>query len=124
MPAKESSHQKTIIDISPTATGAKLGKILEKEITNDLDKLTIAKTVQKSLENSASGSPIKWKNHITSNEGDVIPFPTYKDSTGRYCRELVLTYIHKGKSLYYATTGCRHKTGQWEIIAAKKGRHF
>lgn len=119
-----SKEQKFEIDISPTATGAKLDYFLEKNITNDLDKLSIAKAIQKALENGASGISIKWKNRLTSNEGETIPFPTYKDPEDQYCRKIMLTYIHKGKAKFYSTNGCRQENGQWEISSTKVGRHF
>ncbi len=108
--------------ISPTAPGAKIGNFLQNAISNPIDQLVIAKSIQKILENGASGYPVKWKNKVTANDGDIVPFPVFKNKQQRYCRRFFLTYANKGKPNPYSGQACRQDNGRWKVTEASTGR--
>lgn len=121
-PDEDEIPEKPSPKISPTASGAKIGDFLQKAIMNPIDELVVAKSIQKTLENGASGYPTKWRNRVTGNDGDIIPFPIFKDKHQRYCRKFFLTYANKGKSNPYSGKACRQDNGQWQVTEASIGR--
>jgi surface antigen len=97
------------------AAGAMIGGSIGQSL-DERDKKLLADTTQTTLENSASGTTVKWKNPDSGNSGYITPIKTYQTDNGRYCREYSTKIIVGGKEENAYGKACRQPDGNWEIV--------
>ncbi len=93
--------------------GGLLGQSVGKSL-DDLDKMKIHKTNQRTFETLKDGQTSSWKNPNSGNHGMVSPTKTFKTASG-YCREFTQTIYVGGKEQKGFGTACRKPDGTWEI---------
>jgi surface antigen len=98
-----------------TLAGALMGQDVGRTL-DEADKLIMAKNAQYALENTPSNSSTPWRNPDTGNSGAITPVKTYKESSGRYCREYHQTVNIGGEDQQAYGTACRQPDGSWKII--------
>ncbi len=116
---KDLLRRKSLNTISPTSSGSHLGVFFDREITHPVDRLIFAKALQRTLEHGASGIYVKWRNAITYNHGNILPFATYKNKKQQYCRPVHLHYKKKHTSKHYYAIACRQDNTLWEITGVR-----
>jgi surface antigen len=105
--------------VAAGAAGALLGAFLGNQVGQSLDsadRLAMQKSTNNALERQPSGTAVAWKNPDSGNYGTVIPKPSYKDNSGRYCREFSQSVTVGGKTEQAYGTACRQVDGSWKIV--------
>jgi len=106
--------------IAAVAAGTLLGSLLGGSIGKSLDnadRIAMQQTTQQTLESSPSGKTVTWKNPDSGHSGTVTPQPSYKNSTGEYCREYQQSVTVNGKTERAYGTACRQPDGSWKIVS-------
>lgn len=102
-----------------TTGGTLLGAYLGQQLGTMLDQSDYAyydDASQTALEDSQTGIVTSWRNPDTSNFGTITPTRTYKDASGRYCREYNQTVTVKSDTSQAYGTACREPDGRWQNI--------
>jgi len=103
--------------LAAVAIGALGGAFIGNSIGNsldELDKIKMQKTNQRTLERARDGQVITWNNPNTGNSGTVKPTRTFKHN-GSYCREYQQTVTIDGKTQNAYGKACRQSDGSWKI---------
>jgi surface antigen len=99
-----------------TIAGSLIGVVVGKEIGRNMDNAD-AQCTNQALERAPNGQPVSWDNPDTGNRYSVIPYETYQQDDGRYCRKYRAA-ISGGSNTtkYFADTACRGDDGVWERL--------
>ncbi|MEE9448119.1 MAG: RT0821/Lpp0805 family surface protein [Arenicellales bacterium] len=98
-----------------TAIGIFAGAMAGSNFGKQLDALDIA-NANRALETNKSNQTSSWVNPDNGNKYSVTPTKTYKQASGRYCREYQSTVTVGGKLEDSYGKACRQPDGSWEII--------
>jgi surface antigen len=101
------------------AIGTVAGALIGQEIGRSLDRadrLAMENTANQALEYNRSEQTSSWRNPDTGNSGTVTPVRTYREPSGRYCREYTQTVMIGGEEHKAYGTACRKPDGQWQIV--------
>lgn len=96
-----------------TFAGAIIGVVLGKELVGRMDKADIQCTSQV-LERARDDQTVVWNNPDTGRHYSVIPYQSYKQTDGRYCRNYKATIRVGTTESIYKETACRNESGVWE----------
>lgn len=102
-----------------TGAGVLLGAIVGSEIgrgLDEVDRLSMQRTTQASLEHTQTGTTSTWSNPDSGNSGAVTPTNTYQQADGTPCREFTQTINVGGQVEEAYGTACRQADGSWKII--------
>jgi surface antigen len=99
-----------------TIAGSLIGLVAGKEIGRTMDNAD-AQCTNQALERSPDGQAVTWDNPDTGHRYSVIPYATYQQDDGHYCRKYRAA-INTGSNTtkYYADTACRTDDGVWEKL--------
>jgi surface antigen len=86
-----------------------------KEISRNMDKAD-ALCINQVLERAPDDQPITWDDPATGTRYLVIPYETYRQDDGRYCRKYRAAVNAGSSTKYYGDTACRTKDGMWEKL--------
>jgi surface antigen len=106
-------------NIAAAAGGALLGAFLGNQIgagMDEQDKQLAALSSQRALEAAPTGNSVEWRNPDNGHYGTVTPSKTYRDSTGKYCREYTQKIVIDGKQQSAHGTACREPDGTWQVV--------
>lgn len=67
------------------------------------------------LETGHSHQAVSWVNQSTGHQYTVTPYPVFQDTKGRYCRELTVDSLIKGRQESVRTLACRPASGLWNV---------
>ena len=98
-----------------TIAGSLIGVVVGKEIGRDMDNAD-AQCTSQALERAPDGQAITWDNPTTGNRYSVIPYETYRQEDGRYCRKYRVAVNAGSSTKYYGDTACRTGAGVWETL--------
>jgi len=101
------------------AIGTLAGALIGQEVGRSLDKadrLAMENTAQQALEYNQGHHSSAWRNPDTGHSGTITPTRTYREPTGRYCREYTQTVLIGGEQHKAYGTACRRPDGTWEIV--------
>jgi surface antigen len=99
-----------------TIAGSLIGVVLGKEIGRNMDNAD-AQCTNQALERAPNGQAVTWDNPDTGNRYSVIPYETYRQEDGRYCRKYrAAINASSNTTKYYADTACRSDDGVWETL--------
>ena len=99
-----------------TVAGSLIGVVLGKEIGRNMDNAD-AQCTNQALERAPNGQTVTWDNPDTGNRYSVIPYETYRQDDGRYCRKYrAAINASSNTTKYYADTACRSDDGVWETL--------
>ena len=101
------------------AAGTLMGAFLGREVGVSLDRadrLYAGRAAADGLEHKASGEPTSWSNPDTGHSGTITPVNTYREPSGRYCREYQQTVTVGGRTEQAYGTACRQPDGSWKIV--------
>lgn len=99
-------------DTEATLIGAAIGGMLGYGIGNEMDKADQAK-ISHAYETIPDQQSSHWVNPNTGNEFSVTPSRTFKEESGRDCREAVILATIDGKAEKITQTACRDAQGNW-----------
>jgi surface antigen len=68
------------------------------------------------LERVPSHETVVWRNPDNAAEYRVVPVRTYRQTSGRYCREYRATAVIDGHEQHSYGTACRQPDGSWQIV--------
>jgi len=98
-----------------TIIGAAAGTLLGYIVGNEMDKYD-QQQLNNAYERGPSGQPVTWVNPDTGNNYQVVPQPSYTNtSTNQVCREADITATIDGKPENVVSTACRNSQGQWVL---------
>ncbi len=101
------------------AAGTLLGAFLGREVGESLDRadrLYAQRTATDGLEHQTSGATTTWSNPDSGHSGTFTPVRTYREPSGRYCREYQQTVTVGGQTEQAYGTACRQPDGSWKIV--------
>jgi surface antigen len=101
------------------AIGTLAGALIGQEIGRSLDRadrLAMENTANQALEYNRTEQTATWRNPDSGHSGTITPVRTYKEPSGRYCREYTQTVLIGGEEHKAYGTACRKPDGQWEIV--------
>lgn len=104
------------------AIGTLAGALIGQEVGRSLDRadrLAMENTAQQALEYNQAQRSSAWRNPDSGHSGTITPTRTYKEPTGRYCREYTQTVMIGGEQHKAYGTACRRPDGTWEIVSSK-----
>ncbi len=101
-------------NIAAIVGGAILGLIVGGSIGRSMDRID-QNCVGQTLEHAEDGRAVAWQNPDTGVRYQVTPEQTYRDNSGRYCREYTTTSVVGGKSQQVYGTACRQPDGSWQL---------
>ncbi len=104
--------------LAAVGIGAVLGAFMGNSIgasLDELDKIKMQKTSQRSLENMRDNQVASWSNPNSGNSGTVMPVKTYQRASGQYCREYQQTITVGGKQETAFGKACRQPDGAWKV---------
>ena len=81
------------------------------------DREVFERTLNRTLENEISGTAVSWRNPETGTSGLITPVRTYKDASGRYCREYRKAVEARGELEETYVLACRTGEGTWKTEA-------
>ena len=99
--------------------GTLAGALIGQEIGRSLDRadrLAMENTAHQALEYNRTSQTSTWRNPDSGHSGTVTPIKTYREPSGRYCREYTETVMIGGEQHKAYGTACRRPDGQWEIV--------
>jgi hypothetical protein len=73
--------------------------------------------IQQALERDLSGADTAWRDPATGAAGDVRLLRTVRSEQYGWCRTFAETIRTDGRTYNFNGTGCRNKSGNWEILA-------
>tara|TARA_R100001369_G_scaffold21944_2_gene40032 strand:+ start:2041 stop:2517 length:477 start_codon:yes stop_codon:yes gene_type:complete len=97
--------------------GAVLGAFMGNSVgssLDELDKIKIQNTSQRTLERAKDGQVMSWNNPNSGNSGTVTPTRTVVENN-TYCREYQQTVTIDGKTQNAYGKACRQTDGSWNI---------
>ncbi len=100
------------------AIGALAGAMFGQEIGRSLDRadrIAMGQNAQYALEHTRSNELTSWNNPDSGNSGSLTPTRTYKQASGKYCREYRQTVMIGGQQQDAYGTACRQPDGSWLI---------
>ncbi len=100
------------------AAGTLLGAFFGREVGQSLDRadrLYARRTATHGLEHKSSGATTTWSNPDSGHSGTFTPVRTYREPSGRYCREYQQTVTVGGRTEQAHGTACRQPDGSWKI---------
>lgn len=99
-----------------TIAGSLIGAVVGKEIGRNMDG-SDAQCANQALERSPDSKAVTWDNPDTGHRYSIIPYQTYQQDDGRYCRKYRAA-INDGSNTtkYYVDTACRNDDGVWEKL--------
>jgi surface antigen len=101
------------------AIGTLAGALIGQEIGRSLDRadrLAMENTAHQALEYNRTSQTATWRNPDSGHSGTVTPVRTYKEPSGRYCREYTQTVLIGGEEQKAYGTACRQPDGSWKIV--------
>jgi surface antigen len=99
-----------------TIAGSLIGVVVGKEIGRNMDNAD-AQCTNQALERAPNGQSVTWDNPETGHRYSVIPYETYRQDDGRYCRKYrAAINASSNTTKYYADTACRSDDGVWETL--------
>lgn len=96
-------------------SGALLGGAIGGQL-DERDRRLAAEAAARALESQPSGYAATWSNPDSGHSGSVTPLRTWRDASGRYCREFVHTVRIAGQEQEAFGTACRQPDGTWEVV--------
>ena len=105
--------------LAAVAIGAVTGAFLGRSVGQSLDRvdrLFARRAVSHGLEHKASGQSTSWSNPDSGNRGTITPVRTYREMSGRYCREYQQTVTVGGRTEQAYGTACRQPDGSWKVV--------
>jgi len=109
-----SGSGKTVATIGGAVLGGLAGNQIARELTCQ-DQAYMYDTTQTSLERYPSGQSAEWRNPDSGHRGTVTPVSTYKNASGKHCREFEQTIFIDGKPENAKGAACRQPDGTWAI---------
>lgn len=106
-----SGSGKTAATIAGVLIGAGVGSYIGKRM-DDADRAEMSRT----LEYNKTGRPNTWRNPDTGTQYEVTPTSTYRQESGRYCREYTTEIWVDGQKETAYGTACRQPDGRWKIV--------
>ncbi len=100
-----------------TVAGSLIGVVVGKEIGRNMDNAD-AQCTNQVLERAPDGQAIIWDNPNTGHRYSVIPYETYRQEDGRYCRKYRAAIKAGSSTKYYGETACRTDDGVWAKLSA------
>lgn len=91
--------------------------LLHFETRSELERATIANTINHALETQVSGVSIAWETGESG--GQVTPLRTYRSRSGHWCREYTRTTRFRSGPIAVLALACRTEDGQWVTIRAE-----
>jgi surface antigen len=98
-----------------TLAGALIGQDIGRSLDR-VDRMEMENTAHQALEYNRSDQTSSWRNPDTGHSGTVTPRRTYREPSGRYCREYTQTVLIGGEEEQAYGTACRRPDGKWEIV--------
>jgi surface antigen len=101
------------------AIGTLAGALIGQEVGRSLDRAdrqAMENTAQQALEYNPTSRSATWRNPDSGHSGTVTPVKTYREPSGRYCREYTQTVMIEGEEHKAYGTACRRPDGNWEIV--------
>lgn len=98
--------------------GVLLGGLLGSEIGQSMDqtdRMYMEQATYDSLENSPTGYETEWNNPDSGYQGIIRPLKTYREPSGRYCREYQADITIGPETVASYGTACRQPDGSWQI---------
>jgi len=92
-----------------------IGVVVGKEISRNMGKADVLCTNQV-LERAPDGQTITWDDPNTGNRYLVIPYETYRQNNGRYCRKYRAAVNAGATTKFYGETACRTEDGVWKRL--------
>jgi surface antigen len=109
---------KTTRDL-PETTPHTAGRLLEGPyvvlLTTD-DRARAQRAAVVSFESTPSGQTTIWRNPGNGHWGTLTPSRTFRDATGRYCRDYRQTVTIGGQEHQGNGSACREPDGIWRIM--------
>jgi surface antigen len=98
-----------------TLAGALIGQEIGRQLDR-ADRLAMENTAHQALEYNRTEQTATWRNPDSGHSGTITPMKTYREPTGRYCREYTQTVMIGGEEQKAYGTACRKPDGKWEIV--------
>jgi surface antigen len=96
-----------------TIAGSLISVVLGKEISRNMD-IADAQCANHVLERAQDGQAVTWNNPNTGNRYSIIPYQSYQQDDGRYCRKYRAAVNAGSNTKYFGRTACRTDDGIWE----------
>ena len=100
-------------------SGLLLGALLGGGIgyyLDEQDKEALAERTQYSLQTAPNGQTTTWQSQNSTDSGSVTPLNSYRDASGRYCRDFRQTVSVDGQTETANGTACRNEEGNWAVV--------
>jgi surface antigen len=95
--------------------GGIIGAIVGGNVGRSMDRMD-AVEAQNALETAPTGQTVSWRNPDSGSEYTVTPTRTYREETGRYCREFTTWGWIDGYEEKLHGTACREPDGTWRRV--------
>ncbi len=105
--------------LAAVAAGTLMGAFLGREVGVSLDRADrqyANRAASRGLEHKSSGETTSWSNPDSGHSGTFTPVRTYREPSGRYCREYQQTVTVGGQTEQAYGTACRQPDGSWKIV--------
>lgn len=102
--------------VAMTAGGAVLGAVLGGNIGNSMDRIDRLQA-QRTLESTATGKTVTWRNPDSGREYSMTPNRTYQRESGEYCRDFTTWGWIDGYEEKLRGTACRTADGTWRQVS-------
>lgn len=96
-------------------TASLITVVAEKKIGRTMEKAD-AFCVSQVLESAPDDQAIIWNDPTTDNRYMVIPYNTYRQDDGSYCRKYKAAVNAGTTTKYYGDTACRTEDGVWKPL--------
>lgn len=98
-----------------TNAGSLISVVPGKEIGRDMDNAD-AQCANQALERAPDGQAVSWDNPNNGQRYSVVPYETYRQDDGRYCRKYTAAIQAGSITKYFGDTACRTDDGVWEKL--------
>ncbi len=105
--------------LAGVAVGTLMGAFLGREVGLSLDRADrqhAKRAASHGLEHKSSGQSTTWSNPDSGHSGTFTPVRTYREPSGKYCREYQQTVTVGGQTEQAYGTACRQPDGSWKIV--------
>ena len=68
------------------------------------------------FESTPSGRPVPWHDPDGYSQGRYVPMRTWRNTSGRYCREYQQVVVIDGREQRAYGTACRQSDGSWRVM--------
>lgn len=95
--------------------GSLFGVVSGKEIGRNMDNAD-AQCANQALERAQDGQAVAWDNPNTGHRYSIIPYQSYQQEDGRYCRKYRAAVNAGSSTKYYGEIVCRTEDGVWKRL--------